>query len=152
MFKVEFTKAKNNHIEQIHEIEKISFITPWSYESIEQDVLHHDIAKYYVATIDVKVVGYIGFWYVEDEAHIVTFAISEDFRKLGIGKELLEFGIREMKKLDITGFTLEVRESNMAAYNLYNKCNFIKKGIRKKYYSDTNEDAIIMWRYEKQES
>jgi ribosomal-protein-alanine N-acetyltransferase len=90
------------------------------------------------------VVGFAGFWIMAGEAHITNFAVRRSYRRKGIGELLLISLIdlaRELKSLLIT---LEVRASNTAALSLYGKCGFSKTGLRRGYYSDDKEDAVIM--------
>ena len=97
-----------------------------------------------MARLDGRIVGYAGIWLMVDEAHVTTFAVDPDFRRRSIGERLLlamldvaiEKGAREA--------TLEVRLSNLAARRLYEKYGFRPVGLRPRYYSDDNEDALIM--------
>jgi ribosomal-protein-alanine N-acetyltransferase len=84
-------------------------------------------------------------WVIIDEAHITNLAVHPEYRGKGIGRMLLKGMIDYGIKNGIESFTLEVRESNLIAINLYSQLGFKKAGIRKGYYSDTNENALIMW-------
>ncbi len=88
--------------------------------------------------------GFIGIWLMVGEAHIVTVAVRERFRRLGIGERLLITAIEQASAYDQERVTLEVRASNEAARRLYEKYGFINAGLRKRYYIDDNEDAVIM--------
>lgn len=136
---------KEEDIDGIFDISTLSFSIPWSKESYIQE-LSNPVAKYFVAKINDKVVGFAGTWIILDEAHITNIAIDPNYRKQGIAskllKELLSY-CKDHKKC--TAFTLEVRSSNKAAKALYEKHNFKQDGIRKGYYEDTKEDAILMW-------
>ena len=88
--------------------------------------------------------GFAGLWILSDEAHITNFAVREIHRRQGIGELLLISTIDMATKLKARIITLEVRASNTAAQNLYHKYGFIKAGLRRKYYTDNNEDGIIM--------
>lgn len=90
------------------------------------------------------VVGFVGMWIMVDEAHIINIAVREAFRGKGIGELLLISSIDMANKLKATVVTLEVRLSNTVAQNLYTKYGFNNTGVRKKYYTDNNEDALIM--------
>ena len=83
---------------------------------------------------------------VFDEAHITNIAVHPDFRRQGIGEQMMRFAFKKARELGATKMTLEVRLSNHGAQALYRKLGFQDRGIRKGYYSDTNEDAIIMWK------
>ena len=79
-------------------------------------------------------------------SHITNIAVHPDHRRKGIGQAMLEFAFKKARELGAAKMTLEVRKSNVTAQQLYRKLGFIEKGIRKGYYADTNEDAIIMWK------
>jgi len=135
-------------IDEVVEIEKLSFTTPWSREAFVGEVTKNSCARYIVAEVDKKVVGYAGFWVVLDEGHITNIAVHPEYRGKGIGSRLMEGLIDLAKKNGITSMTLEVRESNLVAQNLYKKFGFKALGRREGYYQDNNEDAIVMWKYD----
>ena len=90
--------------------------------------------------------GYAGIWVILDEGHVTNIGVDPDFRRQGIGQGLLEeLTVRAMQR-GITAMTLEVRLSNYGAQALYKKLGFEARGIRKEYYQDDKEDALIMWR------
>ncbi|WP_084110854.1 ribosomal protein S18-alanine N-acetyltransferase [Caldanaerobius fijiensis] len=135
------------HLDAVMEIEKEAFTVPWSRESFEMEITRNKCAYYIVAILDEKVVGYGGMWLVVDEAHITNIAVHRDYRGQGIGKKIIEGLIEEAKRRKLMAMTLEVRASNRVAIHLYEKYGFTPFGRRKGYYSDNNEDAIIMWKY-----
>ena len=90
------------------------------------------------------IVGFLGTWYMHDEAHIVSVGVRSDYRGFGIGELLLIGAIEQAQKRRMQAVTLEVRISNHIAQNLYKKYGFEKMGVRKGYYSDNREDALIM--------
>ena len=92
-----------------------------------------------------EIVGYSGFWLIQDEAHITTLAVHPDQRRQKIGERLLINNIIEARKLGANWMTLEVRVSNEAAQELYYKYAFRRLGIRPRYYQDNSEDALILW-------
>jgi ribosomal-protein-alanine N-acetyltransferase len=92
------------------------------------------------------VVGYGGMWFIIDEAHVTNIAVHPDYRQRKIGEMIVQEMIKTAKENGINGMTLEVRVSNTAAINLYKKLGFVDYGIRKGYYADTGEDALIMWK------
>jgi ribosomal-protein-alanine N-acetyltransferase len=126
------------------EIERASFRTPWPPHAYRTELETNRLATYLVARIDGRVVGYGGMWLMVDEAHITTFAVDPAWRRQGIGERLL------MAMLDIAiargarEATLEVRLSNMAARRLYEKYGLRPVGVRPRYYSDDQEDALVM--------
>ena len=144
MSNLEIREFNINDIEELYEVELTSFTDPWSKESFK-DELNNDIAHYLVGSINNKVVAYIGAWFILDEAHITNVAVKSDFRRQKIAKQLITAFIVLAKKHQITSITLEVRASNIPAQSLYQQFGFEKQGLRKRYYADNNEDAIIMW-------
>ncbi|TJX14905.1 ribosomal-protein-alanine N-acetyltransferase [Tissierella creatinini] len=133
-------------LDEIMEIEKAAFSTPWTRNSFEKEIKENMLAKYIVAEVEGKVVGYVGIWLIIDEGHITNIAVSKDYRGMGIGKFLMMGMIDFCKKQGIHNMTLEVRASNTVAQNLYRKMGFLDCGIRPNYYADGNEDAVIMWK------
>ncbi|WP_130805991.1 ribosomal protein S18-alanine N-acetyltransferase [Senegalia massiliensis] len=133
-------------IDNILELENMSFSTPWSKESFIKEIKENKLARYIVAKGDDKIVGYGGMWLILDEAHITNIAVHPEYRGEGIGNKLLNGLVEISKEMMIKRMTLEVRKSNYPAIKLYKNNDFIEVGIRPGYYSDTNEDAIIMWK------
>lgn len=131
-------------IDGILNVSSLSFSIPWSKTSYIQE-LSNPIAKYLVAKVDNNIIGFAGTWIILDEAHITNIAVHPNYRKQGIASKLLEELINYCKNKNCTAFTLEVRSSNIAAQNLYKKYGFSEAGIRKSYYEDNKEDAILMW-------
>lgn len=144
MSNLEIREFNINDIEELYEVELTSFTDPWSKESFK-DELNNEIAHYLVGSINNKVVAYIGAWFILDEAHVTNVAVKSDFRRQKIAKQLITAFIVLAKKHQITSITLEVRASNIPAQSLYQQFGFEKQGLRKRYYADNNEDAIIMW-------
>lgn len=131
---------------EVAKISTLSFSSPWSTESYIQEI-KNPVALYLVAVINDDIVGFIGTWNVLDESHITNVAVHPNFRKQKIGSLLLENLINTCEKLQNTSsFDLEVRASNIPAQKLYSKFNFKNNGIRKGYYTDNKEDAILMCR------
>lgn len=112
-------------------------------EKILKDEFYNENSEYFVICEDEIVCGFAGLWFNIDEAHIMNIAVRKDFRKNGIGSELLNFLIDEAKSKKKMCITLEVRDDNIPAIELYKKFNFDILGRRKKYYNNVN-DAIIM--------
>ncbi|TMU82745.1 ribosomal-protein-alanine N-acetyltransferase [Bacillus sp. BHET2] len=132
-------------LDAVMDIENQSFSIPWSRDAFLNEIEHNHLSTYLVAEDEEQVVGYCGVWLVVDEAHITNVAVLPDYRGRGMGEGLMrkimgiasEFGARVM--------TLEVRVSNAAAQHVYRKLGFQDGGIRKRYYSDNQEDALVMW-------
>lgn len=131
-------------LDEILEVEMSCFKTPWTRHMFE-DELYNSNAYYFVVNVNEKIVGYVGFWKIIDEAHITNVAIHEDYRRLGYGRALITAMLNKVKELKIIAVTLEVRVSNLDAISLYESFGFVSSGVRRGYYSDNNEDALIMW-------
>lgn len=132
-------------LDKVVEIEKASMPSPWSKELFEEE-LRRQAAHYFVAEEEGRVVGYMGYWEAPEEAHIINLAIGPAFRNRGFGQKMMEYCMEYAQKRGARLATLEVRQSNEAAQRLYEKCDFRVVAIRKKYYSDNQEDAIVMIR------
>lgn len=135
------------NIDDIVEIEKLSFKTPWTKEAFIYELTRNKCAKYRAIFNNGSVVGYGGMWIMIDEAHITNIAIHPEFRGIGLGNLIMEDLIDEARDNGAHSMTLEVRTGNTAALNLYKKFGFVEVAKRKGYYQDTGEDAIIMWKY-----
>jgi [ribosomal protein S18]-alanine N-acetyltransferase len=134
------------HVDGVLCISNMSFKTPWTRDSIEKE-LQNKLARYVVAVKDDLVIGFAGVWLILDEGQITNIAVHPEYRGISTGDMLLDALIEVCVLEGITSMTLEVRKSNIVAQNLYKKHGFVEEGIRKKYYSDTNEDGIIMWNH-----
>lgn len=137
-----------SHVDDVIIIENLSFKTPWSKEAFLTELTRNECASYKVLMINNRVVSYGGMWVVLDEAHITNIAVHPEYRGIGLGNIIVEELIIEANRRNISAMTLEVRMNNMAAINLYKKYGFTEAAVRKKYYQDTGEDAIIMWKYD----
>lgn len=138
-----FEKMTLNHVEQVYQIEELSFFTPWSKESIRSEV-NNSLASYLVGLEDNRVIAYGGFWAVAPEGNINNIAVHPDFRGRGISRQLMRHLIDMAKEKGIKELFLEVRANNYIAQNLYKNLGFKMINIRKGYYADTDEDAIVM--------
>ncbi|MHB8170576.1 MAG: ribosomal protein S18-alanine N-acetyltransferase [Thermincolia bacterium] len=143
---IRYTSLGWEHLDEILTIEAVSFSTPWSRQSFIHELSDNVLASYVVALDGDKVAGYAGMWIIIDEAHLTNVAVHPDYRGRGIGVGLLEELLNRAVKLGADRMTLEVRESNQAARHLYTRMGFRPMGLRKGYYSDTKEDAILMWK------
>lgn len=144
---VKIVPLKRNHIDDVYKIELEAFTIPWSKRSLEKDALENKMSIYLVALDYDKVVGYAGMWHVVTEGHITNIAVDINYRKKGIGDMLVKELTNVAISKEMIGITLEVRVNNIAAQKLYLNNGYKVEGFRKNYYSDTNEDAIIMWKY-----
>jgi ribosomal-protein-alanine N-acetyltransferase len=127
------------------EIEQMSFSVPWPRDAYRNELQENRLAFYFVAREMHRTVGYAGMWVILDEAHVTTIAVDPLYRRQRIGERLLVTLIDEALRRGARWITLEVRKSNLGAQSLYRKYGFKDIGIRKGYYSDNHEDAIVMW-------
>ena len=128
----------------VHEIERLSFRTPWPAYAFEQELKGNRLARYLVARAGDTVVGFAGVWAMVDDAHITTFGVHPDWRRQAIGRQLL-LNLAELSiAIGARRMTLEVRESNTVAQALYRALGFDVVGRRRAYYTDDGEDALVM--------
>ncbi|MBM7694473.1 ribosomal-protein-alanine N-acetyltransferase [Peribacillus deserti] len=132
-------------IDQVLEVEHLCFSLPWSREAFINELVNNKYAVYLVLEEQSRIIGYCGAWVVLDEAHITNIAILPEFRGRNLGEALLVKLIQTVKSMGALSVTLEVRVSNIAAQSLYKKLGFQNGGIRKSYYTDNYEDALVMW-------
>ncbi|MBD7946050.1 ribosomal protein S18-alanine N-acetyltransferase [Psychrobacillus sp. FSL K6-2684] len=143
---ITYRKMTIEDIDQVLLIEEEAFTLPWTREAFEHEMTTNLYSYYLVAETEEKdIVGYCGMWIVMDESHITNVAVAERMRGHKIGEGLMREAIRVVKEQKVVLMTLEVRVSNIVAKNLYYKLGFQDGGIRKNYYTDTQEDALVMW-------
>jgi ribosomal-protein-alanine N-acetyltransferase len=135
-------------LDDVMEIERASFSLPWSRWMFERELMDQTHSRFLVARSGDEIAGYIGFWMVLEEVHIVTIAVRSDCRRRGIGSILMLEALNAALRLGAQRATLEVRVTNLSAQELYKKLGFITVAIRKRFYSDTGEDAYVMWLYD----
>jgi ribosomal-protein-alanine N-acetyltransferase len=131
-------------VPDVHAIERASFTTPWPDHAYRTELETNRLAHYLVVRVGDRLVGYAGMWLMVDEAHVTTFAIDPAWRRRRLGERLLIALLDLAIERRAGEATLEVRLSNLAARRLYEKFGFRPVGIRPRYYSDDNEDALIM--------
>jgi [ribosomal protein S18]-alanine N-acetyltransferase len=141
---VKTEKMQRDDVPRVMEIERLCFTTPW-HESAYITELGNRSAHYIVGRIGDNIVGYSGMWIIIDEAHITTIGVDPEFRGRKIGEQVLIAMLEEAQQRGAKRATLEVRESNDVAQNLYRKYGFVAAAIRRGYYSDNGENAVIMW-------
>lgn len=129
-------------LERIVEIENSSFDSPWSEGSLRYEIEENQLAEVFVIEINQEVVGYMSYMKIIDEVHINNIAIDSTKRGYGYGRELVESVLKSFK--GNYSVTLEVRNDNYIAINLYRSLGFEQMGIRKDYYGK-GQDALIMW-------
>ncbi|RKN82278.1 ribosomal protein S18-alanine N-acetyltransferase [Paenibacillus ginsengarvi] len=129
----------------ICDIEKEAFTTPWTEAAFHNELTNNQFAHYLIMELDGLIIGYGGMWLILDEAHITNIAIRAAYRGRKLGERLMIQLQSAAVFLGAERITLEVRTSNVIAQRLYAKMGFIPAGLRKGYYTDNGEDAIIMW-------
>lgn len=144
MGEILYRRMRAEDVERMAELEAICFRTPWSFNSLFGE-LANEVAYYVVAVDESKVVGYAGEWVMFDEAHMTNIAVDPEFRCQGIGRNLILKLMEKALKLGAERMTLEVRENNHNAQRLYASLGFAYAGTRKHYYTDTGENALILW-------
>jgi [ribosomal protein S18]-alanine N-acetyltransferase len=134
-------------LEHVARVERASFPTSWHTQAYATE-LTNPAALYLVATVGETVVGFSGQWVIMDEAHITTIAVSPEWRGRRIGERILSEMLGQAIRRGATRATLEVRATNDPARRLYEKYGFVDVAVRKAYYPDNGEDAVIMWVYQ----
>lgn len=138
-------------LEGVLEVEAESFSNPWTRDMYVWELQNRSVCHIFlVRTEECRVAGFCAFWLVFDEVHINNVAMRPRFRAQGIGTALLERVLAEARRLGARRATLEVRASNERARRLYERLGFYVAGVRRNYYSDPVEDALILWRDEEE--
>lgn len=132
-------------IEQVHAIEEATFAMPWSRQSFLEEMERNACARYLVAVeTEGTIVAYGGAWVIFDEGHITNVAVEKARRGEGIGRKLMVALMQYAANLGVRYLTLEVRRSNTVAQALYKSLGFVELAVRKRYYEDNGEDALLM--------
>lgn len=139
-----FENLAEGHLSRVMEIEKQSNTSAWSERSFRHEIEHRD-GIFLVALVEGQVAGYAAAWLVIDEAHITTLAVAPEQRRNGIGMALTRELLKRAAQAGMTCATLEVRAGNSGALALYERLGFEAAGVRKRYYPDNREDAVVMW-------
>jgi len=141
-----FERIAEAHLKEILEIEQEAYPEPWT-EGMFQEEIDHSRSEFVVLKFGEELVGYGGYWPLIDEAHITSVTIRDSYRRQGLGRRLLQHILDTAMRNGILSATLEVRESNIRARNLYESLGFAVTGRRRRYYPSTNEDALIMTKH-----
>lgn len=144
MNNINIIPTTEKHLDKITEIEALCFSTPWSRKSFADSMANNNVISLFTATLNNEVVGYICMFHLFEEGELLNIAVSPDFRKRGIAQQLINKMFEIFKQKNVTRITLEVRESNVNAKNLYLKNGFKPIGIRKNYYTLPLENGIVM--------
>jgi ribosomal-protein-alanine N-acetyltransferase len=136
-----------DEIDEVVAIERASFTNPWTRDMHLAELENRGVSFCYVARApDGRMAGFCSFWRVLDELHINNLAVAPEFRRAGVATALLERVLREGSKLGVRRTSLEVRRSNEIARSLYAQFGFTVAGVRRAYYTQPVEDAIVLWR------
>ena len=147
MSEIVIRKMQKSDLQEVCKIEKDNFSLPWSERSFIESMERNDTV-FLTALAGEEVAGYIGCYCIAGTGEITNVAVKDTCRRRGIGAMLLEGLYKAGETLDTREFFLEVRESNEAAIGLYSRQGFVKEGIRKNFYEEPVEDALIMWKRE----
>ncbi|NNV07834.1 ribosomal protein S18-alanine N-acetyltransferase [Geobacillus sp. C56-T2] len=142
---VQFRPMTIHDIDEVVQVERASFTAPWSRESFYHELMYNRYALYIVMVHRGRIIGYAGMWLVIDEAHVTNVAVLPEFRGQKLGEALMRCLMDLARRQGAVTMTLEVRVSNHVAQSLYRKLGFRNGGIRKRYYPDNFEDALVMW-------
>ena len=137
------TTMTNAHVSQVADLEKLCFSDPWSEKSVASE-LDNPLSIWLVAVEGECLAGYVGSQTVLDESDMMNIAVHPDFRRCGVAKQLVEQLVEALKQRGSRCLTLEVRTSNEPARKLYEKLGFQQIGLRKNYYRNPREDALIL--------
>ena len=140
---IEIKTMTEDHVPQIAEMEKLCFSDPWSEKSVASE-LNNRLSLWLVAMDGERVAGYVGSQSVLDEADMMNIAVHPDYRRQGIGRDLVLALAEALQKKGIRGLMLEVRQSNAPAIALYEQLGFQQVGMRPNYYRNPKENALIL--------
>ncbi|HLR74147.1 MAG TPA: ribosomal protein S18-alanine N-acetyltransferase [Virgibacillus sp.] len=138
-------KMETTDIQAVLDVEEASFTTPWPEKIFYQELINNKHAHYFVLVVDEQIVGYAGLWIIFQDVQVTNIAILPEFRRMNLGEKLFQYICHYAIKQGAHRLSLEVRASNIAAQRMYRKFGLVPGGIRKQYYTDNKEDAIIMW-------
>jgi ribosomal-protein-alanine N-acetyltransferase len=144
---IRFEPMRRRHLPAVLRIEHRAHPKPWTLGVFTSELAQGSSRYYVLARVGGKVAGYGGLMFVADEAHVTNLAVSPLRRRQGIGARVLAHLAREGTRRGCQAMTLEVRMGNLAAQELYRKFGFVTAGVRRNYYPETREDALIMWLY-----
>jgi len=128
----------------VHAIDLLSFSLPWPERSFRFEITDNQVSRGWVAEVEGVIAAMLVLWFIVDEAHIATIAVHPDFRRQGIGEQILLHALRTARAEGANRAFLEVRAGNAAAQAMYKKYGFEVVGVRPGYYKDNNEDALLM--------
>jgi ribosomal-protein-alanine N-acetyltransferase len=145
---VHLVPLRRRHLRSVIRIEALVYPRPWSLPLFMSEIGLRNSRFYVAARVGGVVAGYAGLMFSGDEAHVTTIAVDPAWHRHQIGTRLMLELIRESRARDLRHLTLEVRVSNVPAQQMYKKFGFAPAGIRRNYYAEINEDALVMWAYD----
>ncbi len=142
---LEISAMRTEDIARVLHVESLCFTTPWPRNAFLNELTDNKLAHYYIGRFEDRIVAYGGLWVILEDAHITTVAVEPMHQHKRFGEQMLIKLIDEAIERGARWITLEVRESNIAAQNLYKKYGFTVVSTRRGYYSDNDENALVMW-------
>jgi [ribosomal protein S18]-alanine N-acetyltransferase len=142
---VHVTPMRRRHVRQVLRIEQQVYPRPWSHSLFLSELALRTTRAYFVARVGRDLVGYGGLMMSGEDGHITTIAVDPKWHRHKIGTRLMVVLARSALARGAENLTLEVRLSNLPAQHLYRRFGFAPVGVRKNYYQETNEDALVMW-------
>jgi ribosomal-protein-alanine N-acetyltransferase len=139
---------RRRHLRSVLRIEAQVYPRPWSHSLFVSELALRSTRAYFIARVGREIVGYAGLMMSLTDGHVTTIAVDPAWQRSGIGTRLLLAVAREAVEREAAALTLEVRLSNRGAQELYRRFGFTPVGVRKGYYADTGEDALVMWAHE----
>ena len=146
MLELELRRLELGDLDAIERIERASYPTPWSRSMFASELAKPSSLSFGAVDETGTLVGYLVLSRYVDAWHVMNVAVAPERRRQGIASALLHRLLELTKDGALRGYTLEVRTSNLSAIRLYERFGFRRKGIRRGYYTDNREDALIMWR------
>jgi ribosomal-protein-alanine N-acetyltransferase len=145
-----FSALKEGDLDEVAVLEQACFSMPWSKALFQEELKHPDLSTWRVARKGPQnggpILAYMGYWKAGDEAHIVNLAVHPDWRRQGLGEAMAGHVLALAASTGCRSATLEARAGNAAALALYEKLGFTAVALRPRYYSDNQEDAVILWK------
>jgi ribosomal-protein-alanine N-acetyltransferase len=145
---VHLVPMRRRHLRSVLRIESQVYPRPWSFSLFISELALRSTRSYYVARVGSSVAGYAGLMMTGTDGHVTTIAVDPAWQRQQVGTRLMLTMAREAVRRGGSGLTLEVRMSNAGAQALYQRFGFVPAGVRKNYYVETNEDALVMWAHD----
>ena len=145
---LEIGPMRRRDLKNVIAIERRIFPSPWSIGLYMSEIAQPATRAYYVACVGSELVGYAGMMVVVGEAHVTNIGVAPEWQRQGIGRRLLLELARGARERQAQHLTLEVRVSNAGAQALYHEFGFVPAGVRKNYYAEVHEDALVMWAHD----